>query len=512
MQNRNRYFLFLSFLEGASVMAAELIGAKMMSPFFGSSLYVWSAVMAITLGGLACGYFVGGLLSAKKDAERKLYLVLIGAALFTVLMPLTSKISLSLFGYFSLLPAVTINAVLILFPPVFLMGMVSPLIIRNIVADAEHAGQSAGTVYAISTAGGILATFGFGFYIIPHFGLTYPCILTGVVLGTLPAIALLKKKESSPILFLLLALWSFSNAKNQKVNAVIDVVYTSEGLLGQIMVLDFPNDLYYGDSTKSGEKSRWLYVNRVSQTMDDPHADLSKNEERYFTYVYRIAEVLDTFSPHRRNVLLLGLGGGSVAKHLSQMGFAVDACELDARIADVAKRYFELPADVQVRIDDARHHIKTCKKKYDVIIFDTFKGEETPSHIMTMESLAETRLLLHPGGMIFINSFGYIEGKKGQGTRSIYSTLKASGFYTEVWPTGEDENQRNLLFVASEKSFPTHRDFIAMNTVDLSDARVLQDAYPLFEIINARAGLAWRRAAIQTLKMDEYQRGIPVFE
>ncbi|MBK6986726.1 MAG: hypothetical protein IPH32_19195 [Bacteroidetes bacterium] len=52
LQNRKFYFV-LSFIEGGAVMATELLGAKMLAPYFGSSLYVWATVLAITLGGLA---------------------------------------------------------------------------------------------------------------------------------------------------------------------------------------------------------------------------------------------------------------------------------------------------------------------------------------------------------------------------------------------------------------------------------------------------------------------------
>jgi len=67
--SRNLLFL-LCFLEGASVMIAELLGAKMLAPQFGSSLHVWSTVMAITLGGLALGYFCGGLISEKRKTQK----------------------------------------------------------------------------------------------------------------------------------------------------------------------------------------------------------------------------------------------------------------------------------------------------------------------------------------------------------------------------------------------------------------------------------------------------------
>ena len=97
-RNLAKYFLLLSFIEGATVMGAELLGAKMLAPYFGSSLYVWSTVMAITLGGLALGYFFGGRLSNRSNSEILLYKVLLLASLFTVLMPYTSKMALHFFG------------------------------------------------------------------------------------------------------------------------------------------------------------------------------------------------------------------------------------------------------------------------------------------------------------------------------------------------------------------------------------------------------------------------------
>ncbi|MDB4534090.1 hypothetical protein N9242_04390 [Vicingaceae bacterium] len=117
------------------------------------------------------------------------------AALFTVLMPFTSQFALSLFGLRTLLPAVVASSLLILFPPVFLMGAVSPLIIGNISKSGNDFGKAAGTVYAISSVGGIIATFLFGFYIIPTFGLTLPAIVSGLILGRLPCWSLVKKGQ-----------------------------------------------------------------------------------------------------------------------------------------------------------------------------------------------------------------------------------------------------------------------------------------------------------------------------
>src|SRR3954471_16341806 len=120
MQFTNKKFYFLlSFIEGGSVMAAELLGAKMLAPYFGSSLYVWASVLAITLGGLAVGYFCGGILSYKSKDPFTLFYVLLAAAIFTVLMPFSSKLILWAIGMHSLIPSVIASATFILFPPVF---------------------------------------------------------------------------------------------------------------------------------------------------------------------------------------------------------------------------------------------------------------------------------------------------------------------------------------------------------------------------------------------------------
>ncbi|PCI95789.1 MAG: hypothetical protein COB15_11760 [Flavobacteriales bacterium] len=505
-----KYLLLLSFIEGATVMGTELLGAKMLAPFFGSSLYVWSSVMAITLGGLAAGYFFGGRLSSKNNSAVILYRVLLIAAFFTVLMPYTSKLALSIFGLRSLLPAVIASSLLILFPPVFLMGAVSPLIIGNISKNGEDSGKAAGTVYAVSTLGGILATFLFGFYIIPNFGLTIPAIVSGLALGILPLISLVKKKGlkefgffSVILLFAFVQLYNKLTVENK--DGPIKVLYKNESLLGQIMVLDYANDYYFDDSTLVGKNSRWLYVNRISQTKDNPYAREELEEERYFTYIYKFTELLKTLPEENRNVLLLGLGGGSIAKHLTENGFNVEACELDARIEKVARTYFDLPISVHVTIDDARHHIKSLNKKYDAIIFDTFKGEETPSHIITQESLEEVKKILNPEGFLLINSFNFIEGEKGLGLRSIYKTLKNSGFKTSIWPTDESVNDRNLLFVASFNEHPIYPDYLDLNKVDFKDAKILTDEYPAFEVLNGQAALEWRRWALRSYFRDRYE-------
>ena len=105
MNFKNKLFI-ISFIEGATVMATEICGAKLLAPYFGSSLYVWSSVMAITLGGLASGYFIGGKLSRKENKQSILFYILLLAFCYLSLMPYLSKYIFTIAYYLPLIPAV----------------------------------------------------------------------------------------------------------------------------------------------------------------------------------------------------------------------------------------------------------------------------------------------------------------------------------------------------------------------------------------------------------------------
>ena len=169
-------------------MAVELIGAKLVAPYYGNSLYVWSAVLAITLGGLAAGYFAGGTLSEKSSNRETLFIIVALTAVLIAFMPATSGFILSTTLHMELRLGITLSCLVFLFPPLMLCGMVSPMIIRLLTTELENTGRTAGTVYAISTIGGILFTFSMGFYFIPYVGLKLSSLYTAIVLGIFPLI------------------------------------------------------------------------------------------------------------------------------------------------------------------------------------------------------------------------------------------------------------------------------------------------------------------------------------
>jgi len=516
VQTRPAFFYLLSFIEGAAVMAAELIGAKMLAPYFGSSLYVWATVMAITLGGLAMGYFCGGILSYKRKKSNTLYYVMFLASILVMLMPFTSRMILTLVGAHALLPSVIFCASVFLLPPIFMMGMVSPLIIRSITTNVDHAGRSAGAIYAISTLGGIFSTFLTGFWIIPMFGLMKPCIVTGIVLGIIPVIMLLRQNKMTALFFLAFSSWTLFRSFQNETPAGLSIPYSSEGLLGQLMVVDYPGNNPYG--TAKGT-NRVLFVNRITQSQYNTEADSLK----HFGYVDMILQGVSLLPP-RPAVLVCGLGGGSLSQELLDRGCKVDACELDARMEMVAKTYFHLTPGLQVHIDDARHYIRNTDKKYNAIILDLFRGEESPGHCFSREAIEEVKNHLLPGGLFMINGNGFIMGKSGAGMRAIYRTLKESGMNITLSATNNEEAWRNLVFFACRDNETRQDSLIAVlkkagrpildpAVFSSPDDKILTDDLPALDQLNADAYRNWRSASI-TYFASEVQRNrtVPFFQ
>ena len=190
------FILLASFVEGAAVMAVELISAKMIAPYYGQSLYVWATVIAVTLGGLTAGYFWGGNLSEKYPTQKMMFTIYLVSAIVTGLMPITGKIIMSATLGLGLKMGIIISTIVFVFPPLMCFGMISPMIIRLVSTDVNTVGRSAGTVYSISTLGGIIATFSMGFYLIPFQGLRFSAYATAIALAVFPIIFFVKNRKS----------------------------------------------------------------------------------------------------------------------------------------------------------------------------------------------------------------------------------------------------------------------------------------------------------------------------
>jgi predicted membrane-bound spermidine synthase len=183
-----RILFLVAFLEGGALMATEIAGARLVAPFYGNSLYVWAAVLGLTLAGLASGYFLGAALSRRPAALSTLHGMLLLAALFVAIMPWSAAAVMGATLGMDLRLGITVSCLIFLVPPLVCFGTVSPLIIRLASTSADAAGHVAGKVYAISTLGGIIATLGVAFWTIPEIGLWQTFGATALLTAVIPTL------------------------------------------------------------------------------------------------------------------------------------------------------------------------------------------------------------------------------------------------------------------------------------------------------------------------------------
>jgi hypothetical protein len=165
----HRFLLFLiAGWSGFFVMGIELLGGRLLAPYFGSSIYVWGAIITVFMLALSLGYLWGGLASVHAPSLRRLGSILVAAALTTLpvllwgdglLEHLSALISDPRFGSLA-------AAMLLFFLPTCISGMVSPYAVRLLVAERTRAGQLAGTLYFVSTAGSAAGTLLTSFYLV----------------------------------------------------------------------------------------------------------------------------------------------------------------------------------------------------------------------------------------------------------------------------------------------------------------------------------------------------------
>ena len=171
-----RLLLPLVFVSGMASLGVEFGASRLLAPYFGTSLYVWGVLIGLILIYLSAGYVIGGRLADRHPRDDVLYQITAWAGLWIGMIPLVSYPILlaSQQGFKDLsvgLVAGTLLAVVLLFAvPVILLGCVSPFAIRLLLKNVETGGNTAGRVYALSTAGSILGTFLPVFWFIPTYG------------------------------------------------------------------------------------------------------------------------------------------------------------------------------------------------------------------------------------------------------------------------------------------------------------------------------------------------------
>ncbi len=171
---------FLAFTGGFVIMSLELLGGRVLAPYFGSSIYVWGSIISVFMLSLAVGYLLGGKLSVRRPNMRRFGVIFFCGAVMLYPLILFSEPAMQwVFTRIEDPRFGSLVAALFLFTvPTIILGMISPYSVRLLVNTVEHSGQVAGRLYFVSTLGSAIGTLMTSFYFVLWFEIN--TILTGL--------------------------------------------------------------------------------------------------------------------------------------------------------------------------------------------------------------------------------------------------------------------------------------------------------------------------------------------
>jgi len=430
----DRAFLVLTlFVVGAVIMMIELIGTRILAPFFGTTIYTWSSLITVTLVSLAIGYFVGGVIADKKPDLRILYLIVFLACIWMIFIsPLRSKVLLMSSSYDIKLGTILSATALFAFP-LTLLGTALPFAIKMETERLKTLGTTAGSLYAVSTIGSFMGTILTGFYLIPNMEVGRIILLGALSLLVISTGWFLSRKEWKFSLSLITVfIFSFymisSIAAYPELQKNVELVFKGQSLYGEVKVVD------------KGWR-RYLLIDAT------PQIAVNRFTGEYASSYPRYLEMGIFFVPEARDALAIGLGAGSIQGKFEEYDLNVDTVEIDPLIMDVAAEYFSFEGD-NIYVGDGRYFVQNSDKKYDIVILDAFSGSTIPFHLITLEMFHEISDILDEEGLLVINTVGSVDSKVQS---SIMLTLMQT--YPEVHAFATVDNPPgNIVFFAFKKS------------------------------------------------------------
>jgi len=453
IQHIHTYRLELTvFCSGAVVMIFELAGSRVLGPFIGTSIFVWTSIIGIILGSLSIGYYGGGRLADRYPNVRMLSRILLAASI-AVLLSITLKDALliRLTASIQSIKIVSILGSILLFAPASaLLGMVSPYAAKLKIDELHHSGSTVGTLYAISTVGSIAGTFLAGFFLIPALGTTMILILLCTILILLSL--LMQPREDVllriGVLALIAIVWGGTYVRTQALEAKnffdLDTQYS------RVWVFDAPH-------TQTNRMVRSMQIgasNSAAMFLDDEN-------ELVFDYLQHYA-LAEHFVPKFTHSLLIGGAAYTYPAHyLAHYPDAtIDVIEIDPALTDIARTHFNLKDNPRLAIyhEDARTFLNRADTTYDVIFGDAFSSlYSIPFQLTTREAVRKKFDLLSDNGAVLLNIISPLTGNGASFLAAEYATYQSvfpNVYLYQVRDAGAEKIQ-NVILVASKAASPT---------------------------------------------------------
>jgi len=519
------WYQVLIFLTGAATLSMEVLASRVMTPYFGVSLYIWAGILSITLTFLAIGYSLGGWLTRKltRGEVELAFLaapplsalsIVVACALFPPLFPPLAELSL-LAGSF-------IGGTLLLALPLVVLSAMNPFLVA-LMRDTVGGGDGgAGRVFFVSTVGSVAGVLITAFLFIPTLENFRALLLIGCILCAGSVVP---------------ALINGALTRRDRVRLVTGSVLVA-GLCGGMIVgqnlyfdfLDRNADRGYDQEVKAVYKSVYGNVKVIGLKSHNPSAVPSniymldgRVENRVAPdgvslteYTYVLEKLAAAHSPKEPRVLVLGLAAGVVPRAFKRDGAALVAVvDINPDSLAAATEYFNFdPEGIELNWEDARTFARRCRKRFDVIVIDLFQGGTIPDHLLTAEFFRDLSTCVDATGTIVMNAV--LDRSDDSPHRRLLATVGNSFSHVRDFlpPVPEDSTAktRNGYVVASNVPLPIDPR-VRMNNVPgfmirsvtealgsgraitsevLGDARPVTDNHNVFSILYAATRMADR--------------------
>lgn len=404
-------------VSGFTLMAYELVAARLLAPSVGNSTYVWTGVIGVIIIALSAGCWLGGRIADYRHAPQDVGLLLIIAAVLVVATMLSANNTLRWLTTVLDEPRIqAVIAALALFAPAsFVLGAVSPYLAKLNVSSLNTAGRSVANLSALDAVGGIAGTFVTGFVLLGMIGLNETlALITGILLATS---------------WLFMPRWQWQLRAlmvGTVIVAALSGLYTPKH--GGVSI-ETPSAHYsIVNYTSNGRQIRGL-VTGPTGVQSGVYLDGTKGLP--FWYTRRMVEV--TIAAKPRTVLLLGGGAFTMAEHMARQlpNTHIDVVEIDPGLENISRQYFSYQSlpNVKLIFDDARTYIQRTNRHYDVVLIDVYNGGEIPYSLLTAEYGSELARITREDGLVVAN---LIAGLNNAPCRELFAAFDA--VYRRTWP------------------------------------------------------------------------------
>ena len=399
----NKYYLYLTeFFAGMSVMAVELGASRLLAPYFSSSQIVWTIIIGTIMIAMALGNVYGGRSADKDPDPDKLYRRILAAAVWIAAIPLAGKyVIIGISGL--LILTVNINfliiaafasCMIIFVFPLFLLGTVTPSLARYTVRSLDESGKTVGNLGAFNTIGSIIGTFLPTFVTIPAVGTSVTFLVFSAVLLLLGLVYFVSKKRGkkaciiSVILFIICSVFGHSDsfAFWEK-----DLLYEGESVYNYLQVKENEKEILLSTNVLFGVQSVTRKDNALSGM--------------YYDYAMAAPVMAGAAKKEDLKLLILGMGTGTYARQCDRYfeGTGIEGVEIDGKITELSKQYFDALPDVPVCTYDGRAYLDALKNTYDVIMVDAYQDISIPFQMSSAEFFSSVYDHLNDGGVMVVN-------------------------------------------------------------------------------------------------------------